>query len=109
MDEFKNKYYIDILINTLAIKIDPTENQIIAIYSNSKNKMKFEYDSLIIATAARALIPKIKGLDANNKNGIKNAFFLRNLEDGITIQNNLENVKSSIIIGSGLIGIEMVE
>ncbi len=109
VDEFKNKYNIDILIDTLAIKIDPTENQVIAIDLNSKNKMKFEYDSLIIATGARASIPKIKGLDANNKNGIKNVFFLRNFEDGITIQNNLKNVKSSIIIGSGLIGIEMVE
>ncbi|HEY6535621.1 MAG TPA: FAD-dependent oxidoreductase [Candidatus Nitrosocosmicus sp.] len=108
-DEFKNKYNIDILSNTLATKIDPVKNQVIAKDLKSKNEMVFKYDSLIITTGARAYIPKIKGLDPNNKNNIKNVFFLRNFEDGINIQNNLKKVKSSIIIGSGLIGIEMVE
>lgn len=40
---------------------------------------------------------------------IGNLFLLRNFEDGIKIQNFLKNAKSAIIVGSGLIGIEMTE
>lgn len=110
-EEFKNKYNIDIITNTLAKRIDPFKNQVHVQDLQSKEKKIFDYDSLIIATGARAIVPKIKGMvDKDDLNHIENLFLLRNFEDGIKIQSFLKNIKSSVIIvGSGLIGIEMAE
>ena len=108
-EEFKNKYNIDIIANTIAKKIDPLKKQVHVQDLQSKKEKVFDYDSLIIATGARAIVPKIKGIDNNNVKSIENLFLLRNFEDGIKIQNYLKNTKSAIIVGSGLIGIEMAE
>ena len=108
-EEFKNKYNIDIIANTIAKKIDPLKKQVHVQDLQTKKEKVFDYDSLIIATGARAIVPKIKGIDTENIKSIENLFLLRNFEDGIKIQNFLKNTKSAIIVGSGLIGIEMAE
>ena len=60
------------------------------------------YDSLIIATGADAFIPPIKG---HEKQGILS---LRGLEDGEKIQAAVKaGAKSAIIMGAGLIGLEV--
>lgn len=109
VEEFKNNYGIDILVNTVATRIDPTKNQLFVKNLHSKKENVFDYDSLVIATGARSVVPMIPGLDDENKTAIRNLFFLRNFEDGINIKNSLKNTKSAIIVGSGLIGIEMTE
>ena len=109
-EEFKNKYNIEIIANTIAKRIDPLKKQVHVQDLQSKKEKVFDYDSLIIATGARAIVPKIKGIvDNENVKSIENLFLLRNFEDGIKIQNFLKNTKSAIIVGSGLIGIEMAE
>jgi NADH oxidase (H2O2-forming) len=60
------------------------------------------YDSLIIATGADAFMPPIKGRE---KQGILS---LRGLEDGEKIQEAVKaGAKSAIIMGAGLIGLEV--
>jgi NADPH-dependent 2,4-dienoyl-CoA reductase/sulfur reductase-like enzyme len=110
LEDFKNKHHIDILINTVATRIDPSNNQLSIKNVHSKKEKVFDYDSLVIATGARAIVPEIRGLDeANKAASIRNLFFLRNFEDGINIEKELKNKKSAIIVGSGLIGIEMTQ
>ena len=108
-EEFKNIYNIDIITNTIAKRIDPLKKQVYAKDLQTKEEKVFDYDSLIIATGARAIVPKIKGIDSDNIKSIENLFLLRNFEDGVKIQSFLKNIKSAIIVGSGLIGIEMAE
>lgn len=109
-EEFKNKYNIDIITNTIAKKIDPLKKQVHGQDLQNTEEKIFDYDSLIIATGARAIVPKIKGIvDNENLNPVENLFLLRNFEDGIKIQSFLKNIKSANIVGSGLIGIEMAE
>jgi NAD(P)H-nitrite reductase large subunit len=45
--------------------------------------MIFEYDSLVIATGARALVPNIKGVNQN-----KGVFLIRNYGDGVKINDS---------------------
>ena len=104
-DEFKRKYDIDVIVNTQARKIDTVRKQVHAADLKTNDELVFDYDSLIIATGARAIIPKIKGID-NNRQGI---FLVRNYGDGIRIKNSIQNINSCVIVGAGLIGIEMAE
>ena len=60
------------------------------------------YDSLLIATGANSFIPPIKGRE---KQGIHS---LRTLEDGEKIDEAIKNgAKTAVIMGAGLIGLEM--
>jgi NADPH-dependent 2,4-dienoyl-CoA reductase/sulfur reductase-like enzyme len=109
-DEFQRKYGISILLNTSALKILPSEKQIIVSDFVSKNKEANKiigYDSLVIATGANAIIPALHGIE-NINNGM---FTLRTLNDGIAIKSFLENnsPNSCVVVGAGLIGVEIVE
>ena len=112
VEEFKNKYHIDIIVNTLATRIDPSEKKVYAKDLQNKKEVVFDYDSLVISTGARAVIPpQIIELYNGKVNamGEEGLFLLRNFEDGIHILDYIRNAKSVIIVGAGLIGIEMVE
>src|SRR5919106_2286874 len=136
-EQFERKYNIDIIENTHAFKIDIDNKQVYAEAlsntdnnnnnntddSSSKNKsstpMIFEYDSLVIATGARSVIPNIKGIIVNketsntnvyrNSTMVRGLLFLRNYGDGFYIRDSIKDSKSCVIVGAGLIGIEMAE
>jgi NADPH-dependent 2,4-dienoyl-CoA reductase/sulfur reductase-like enzyme len=83
--------------------------------------MRFDYDSLVIATGARSVIPDIKGIIVNKEVSntsiyrsstlVKGLLLLRNYGDGIYMRDWIkkEDSKSCVIVGAGLIGIEMVQ
>lgn len=102
---FKHKYDIDIITNTRAYKIDRSRKQVYTTNLQSLEEKVFDYDSLIIATGARASIPNIKGADQ------RGVFLLRNYNDGMKINDSdiIEKAQSCIIAGAGLVGLEMVE
>ncbi len=109
-DEFQSKYGIDILLNTSALKIIPSKKQIIvsdSVYKEKNINKIISYDSLVIATGAGAVIPALQGIE-NINNGM---FTLRTLNDGIAIKSFLENNRpnSCVVVGAGLIGVEIVE
>ncbi|HXX99201.1 MAG TPA: FAD-dependent oxidoreductase [Candidatus Bathyarchaeia archaeon] len=104
-DIFKSKYGIDIIINTRGYKIDRFRKQVHATDLQSGKETIFEYDSLIVATGARAVVPDIKGV---NQEGV---FLIRNYADGVRINDSkiTKSAHSCIIAGAGLIGLEMAE
>ena len=104
-DLFKSKYGIDVVVNTHAYKIDRLKKQVYSTNIQDNNKTIFDYDCLIVATGARAIVPKINGI---NQEGV---FFVRNYADGMRINNSkiTKNANSCTIVGAGLIGLEMVE
>jgi NADPH-dependent 2,4-dienoyl-CoA reductase/sulfur reductase-like enzyme len=103
-DVFKNEYHIDVIINTRAQKIDGFKKQVYTTNLQSGKETIFDYDSLVIATGARAVVPNIKGV--NQKGGI---FLIRNYGDGVKIYDSTRNAISCVIAGAGLIGLEMAE
>ena len=59
----KNKYQIDVITNTRAHKIDRLKKQVYATDLQSGVETIYEYDSLVVATGARAVVPNIKGVN----------------------------------------------
>ena len=128
-ERFKSKYNIDVIANTHAVKIDRLNKKVNAEtlnhsdsdneYSNAaSNRLILDYDSLVIATGARSAVPKIKGIFVNDDTDtrvkrsstiVKGFLLLRNYGDGIHIQDSIRNSKSCVIVGAGLIGVEMAE
>ena len=104
-DLFKSKYGIDVIVNTRAYKIDTFKKQVCSINIQNHNEIISDYDSLIVATGARAIVPKLKGV---NQEGV---FFIRNYTDGMRINDSriTKNAHSCTIVGAGLIGLEMAE
>jgi NADPH-dependent 2,4-dienoyl-CoA reductase/sulfur reductase-like enzyme len=70
---FKSKYGIDVVVNTRAYKIDRSKKQVFSKNTQNGNKTIFDYDCLIVATGARAIVPKINGI---NQEGV---FFYKKL------------------------------
>ena len=101
---FKNQHDINVVVNTRVEKIDRIKQEILATNLGTREQMTLEYDSLVVATGARPIIPRVKGLDLDG------VVFLRNYVDGEKIKARIsEKVHSIVIVGAGLIGLEMSE
>ena len=101
VEEFKEAG-IDVHLETKVEKILLAQQQVL-VCSKSKTKL-VPYDKLIITTGARPYIPPILGYG-----NLNNVFVLRKIEDGIKIREKMLNSKSAVIIGSGYIGLELLE
>jgi NADPH-dependent 2,4-dienoyl-CoA reductase/sulfur reductase-like enzyme len=102
--EFKNQYDIDVILNTHAEKIDPRQQVVHTVNLKSHEHISLEYDSLVIATGARPFIPPIRGIRLDG------VVLLRNYGDGEKIKSLITNgADSAIVVGAGLIGLELVE
>jgi NADH oxidase (H2O2-forming) len=91
---------LNLKAETKATAINTKEKTVTAI-DKAGTTETLQYDSLVIATGAGAFMPPIKGRE---KQGILS---LRTLEDGEKILEAVQNgVKSAVIMGAGLIGLE---
>lgn len=101
VDEFK-ALGIDVYLQSKVIKILVPQNQVLVCTGDSAHLV--DYDKLIIATGARPLLPKIDGIEKFN-----NVFTVRKIEDAINIRSKMLSSKRAVIVGSGYIGMEMLE
>ena len=97
-DEFRASG-IDVELETKVVKISPQSHEIELF-----DGRKVNYDKLIIATGARPNIPHIKGAE-----NCENIFSIRRIEDGIKIRDKMRKSKRAVILGSGYIGLEILE
>jgi len=93
---------IDVKIHHEVLSVSPETKTIKVKNLKTGEEFTDKYDSLLIATGARAFIPKIKNVDLNY------IFSLRLLDEGIVIKNLMkdDNIKDILIVGTGFIGIE---
>ena len=98
-DLFKGKYGIDVVVNTHAYKIDRLKKQVYSTNIQDNKETIFDYDCLIVATGARAIVPKINGI---NQEGV---FFVRNYADGMRINDSkiTKNANSYTIVGASVL------
>ncbi|NYT04301.1 MAG: FAD-dependent oxidoreductase [Candidatus Methanofastidiosa archaeon] len=93
------KYYSEMNINILnKTTVDRIDIDAQEIYFDN---CKIKYDTLVIASGAKPIIPSIPGID------LEGVYFLNSLEDALRISKSLKNAKSPTIIGAGSIGLEM--
>ncbi|MFA4828969.1 MAG: FAD-dependent oxidoreductase [Thermodesulfovibrionales bacterium] len=95
-DAWYEKNNIKLLLNTPVSEIDKDMKEI-AIPSGQRLK----YDKLLIAAGGVSFIPPLPGSD---KKGI---FTLRTIKDAGRIKNHVEQAKKVILIGGGILGIEV--
>ena len=102
---FKEKRKIDVSLHHEVQKIIPSEKIITVKNMETGAMTDYPYDRLLISTGARPVVPPLKGIN------LPGVFKLRELEDGIALNNFVNNNKpqSAVIIGAGAIGMEMAE
>lgn len=84
------------VVHEKALKINTRKKE---VYTDKGNT--FKYDYLVIATGASPFRPEIAGLDG------KNVYTIRTSKDAECIQGCIANAKSAVVVGAGVIGIEM--
>jgi len=100
-EEWYNNKEINVHLNSRVKKINP-EKKVILLESNDE----ISYDKLILATGAKPNIPPISR--ARDMLG-KGVFTLRNIEDAYKIRKFIKerNCQKAVIIGGGLLGLEL--
>ncbi len=102
---FRNVKNVKVLNRTEATKVDRKSKEVTVVALGSGKERRIPYDKLIFATGATPIVPPIKGVD------LKNVFTLQNIEDSESIKTALseDKAKDVVIVGGGLIGLEMTE
>ncbi len=104
-ESFNEQYQVEVHTNTQVNSIDRNKKQVQTTNSQSGLKRTFEYTKLILAQGGRPIQPDIPGADTDH------VFSLWTLEDMDKIDSYLKNnePKSTVVVGGGFIGLEMVE
>jgi nitrite reductase (NADH) large subunit len=99
-DWYQNKK-IKTYLNKKVERIDPEKKQI-----SINNSEIISYDKLIIATGSMPNVPPIKNAKELISKGV---FTLRNIDDALEIREYIKsnNIKKAVIIGGGLLGLEL--
>lgn len=94
---------MDVRIFQEAVKLNPSEKQVVARDTKTNKEAVFNYDKVMIATGASPAKLSIKGQDA------KNVHTLHSRHDAETLRALLPEVQNIVIIGAGFIGLEAAE
>jgi NADH oxidase (H2O2-forming) len=108
-EERLRKNRINIMLDSSVTSVD-VQTKIAHVHTPDK-KLELHYDSLILATGARASIPPIKGIHKEGKPGeLKQGIFvLRTIDDARGIQSLGSKGKRAVVVGGGLVGLEVAE
>ncbi|HEX17096.1 MAG TPA: NAD(FAD)-dependent dehydrogenase [Thermoplasmatales archaeon] len=108
--EFSEEWFrrngIDLYLETEVKDIDMQKKVVVAERKGESIEKRF--DTLVMATGARPGIPPIDGVyDGERlKRGV---FTLRTLDDAIAIKNYSKSIDRVLVVGAGLIGLEVSE
>ncbi len=102
---FRQKYGVDVLTRHEVLGIDRAAKTLTVKNLETGKVFEDGYDKLVIATGASPFVPDISGA------GQSHVFVLRSVRDAVAIRTFIEEKKpkSAVIIGSGNIGMEMLE
>ena len=97
-EDYKKKD-IDIITEVEVTAVD-SDKKTVTYESKSKSKT-IKYDKLVLATGGNPFVPPMEGVD------LEGVYQIRNIDDGIKVQEAIKDAKSAIVTGAGLIGIEI--
>ena len=102
---FKDRFNVDVRTGHEVVNIDRSNKKVTAENLVTGQTVEEPYDKLIIATGADAIIPPISGVDLPFVSPLKT------LEDTDRVFANLKDrqPKTAVVIGGGLIGMEVAE
>jgi NADPH-dependent 2,4-dienoyl-CoA reductase/sulfur reductase-like enzyme/rhodanese-related sulfurtransferase len=96
---------ITVMNHTLAQSVDREKKEVCAVRIDTGECTRLPYDALVLAVGSKNFKPPVPGLD------LKGVHFLQTVEDAQKIRNKSGDLsgKRAVIIGAGLIGIEVTE
>nr|WP_086938107.1 CoA-disulfide reductase [Thaumasiovibrio occultus] len=92
---------VQVLTSHRVTKVDVANKQLEVRHGDAL--ISTHYDRLMIATGASEVMPPVDGLE---KAGV---FSLRRMDDGLRLKQAIADVEHVTVIGSGFIGLEVVE
>ncbi len=104
-EDFRNNFNIDVRTLNEVISIDKLKKEILIKNLRTGNEYKEKYDSLVLATGSQPIKPPLPGIV------MEGIFTLRSIPDSNQIKKWIKNnsVKEAVVVGGGLIGLEMTE
>lgn len=103
VERIKKERDIIVFDHTKVIDIDDDNKKVLAENLLDGTRWFESFDEIVFATGADAIKPDIQGIDA------KGVFFLKNVEDGIQLRSSIRPTGKAVIIGGGMIGLEVAE
>jgi NADPH-dependent 2,4-dienoyl-CoA reductase/sulfur reductase-like enzyme/rhodanese-related sulfurtransferase len=102
---FLNVKNVGVLDRTVARSIDRKNRNVDMVHEDTGEKATLAYDKLILATGGQPIPFPVEGAN------LKRVFRLWRPEDAIAIRQlvTAEELKTAVIVGGGLIGLEMAE
>jgi len=102
---FKKISNVDVLTTTRVDRIDRAAHRIDVTSLVDDRHYSIDYDKLVIATGASPVVPPIKGIN------LKGVHVLKRVPDADEIRDLITGSisKKAVVVGAGLIGVEMVE
>jgi len=98
---FKDRFNIDVRVNHEVLKILPEEKAVEV--QNEEGVFREGYDKLILAPGSKPVVPKLPGIELP---GVYNLF---TVDEAVKVRQNLDGVKSAVVVGGGFIGLETAE
>lgn len=85
--------------------LNRSEKKVTAIDLGTGAKSTYSYDKLVIATGAHPWAPAVEGLD------LENVYFMRTPDDADALRKKVDSgeVNRVVVVGGGLIGLEVAE
>ena len=102
---FRSKYHVDVKIRHQVLSVNPAAKTLQVRNLVDKTEFEDRYDILILSTGATSIVPPIPGVDQPHVFTLRNPVSARAIRQFIDQQ----HPKTAAIIGSGFIGLEMVE
>ncbi|HEY40733.1 MAG TPA: FAD-dependent oxidoreductase [Dehalococcoidia bacterium] len=102
---FRERFNIDVRVNSEVTAIDRQENEIEVRNTETGETYREKYDALVLSPGAAPIRPPLPGID------LPGIFSLRTIPDSRRIREWIaeQGVKKAVIVGGGFIGLEMAE
>lgn len=103
-EKIKKRFNIDVRNNSEVIAVDSI-NKNVSVKKINGEVYTETFDYLVLAPGAKPILPPIEGISDDK------IFTLRNIKDMDMIKNSLKdrNIKNSVVVGGGYVGVETAE
>ena len=104
LESLKNIYAVNVLTGTRVENIERAEHRLDISSIGSGVNSTLEYDRLVLSTGSSPILPRIEGVD------LAGVYLLKDIADADSILDAVaQGARRAVIIGAGLIGMEMTE
>ena len=102
---FKEQRGIEVRTQHEVCRIDTGGKAVFVRNAGSGDETRLSYDKLAVCTGASPVRPDLPGVD------LENVFVIRTAEDGVALKDCIREAepKAAVIVGAGLIGLEMAD